>query len=569
MKTNKPIILFTVILSFLTVDYSISQNSPATDSLKMLLDKSSGIEKANLLKEIGDNYQQTEYHHKAITYYQKSLEICNEFKDTLLQASVLREIGAAYYYLYDFDKALEYYLEALKLYEQINNQNGILITLNRIGNTYLGVYNNDKALKYYLKSYKISEQTGNKKGLYSVLNNIGILYLNKNDDKALEYFQKALLLMKESNDSSNMSAPILNIALVYSNMQKYDTALYYCFKALKLNENLNNKLGIARITSNIANQYIYKNNLYTAKIYLDSSLKISNEIDAKGLIKNNYYNYTLLYAIKSELSNMQIYSKLFWDISDTIINEQSSRLIAEMQTKYETEKKEQQIKMLNIKNMLKEAQLQARTYWLLIFIIAFALVVIFVIILFIQKRNLLFANRNLVRKNLEIVASERKIIDANAKLHPVITGDKKTLKEKNENLTIKYSSSPLTDEQKQIIKKQVINYFNNSRNYLNTDYSINTLAKEIHISRTYISQIINEMFGQSFSAFLNEYRIKKARKIMSDPSTLKYTIEYIAGLVGYKSKTAFNNAFKTHVGVTPSFYLNYIKKDFSLGTVHE
>ncbi|MCK4701575.1 MAG: helix-turn-helix transcriptional regulator, partial [Bacteroidales bacterium] len=316
-------------------------------------------------------------------------------------------------------------------------------------------------------------------------------------------------------------------------------------------------------------QYIYKNNLYTAKIYLDSSLKISNEIDAKGIIKNNYYNYTLLYAIKSELGNMQKYSKLFWDISDTIINEQSSRLIAEMQTKYETEKKEQQIGMLNIKNKLNEAQLQVRTYWLLIFIIAFTLVVIFVIILFIQKRNLLFANRNLVRKNLEIVASERKIIDANAKLHPVITGDKKTLKENNENLTIKYSSSPLTDEQKQIIKKQIINYFNNSRSYLNTDYSINTLAKEIHISRTYISQVINEMFGQSFSAFRNEYRIKEARKIMSASPNFKYTIESVAEMVGYKSKTAFNNAFKKHVGVTPSFYLNYIKKEASLGTVHE
>ena len=552
-----------MLLLLITVNYSISQNSPATDSLKMLLEQSSGIEKANILSEISNNYMKDELYYKAIANFEKALEICDECNDTLLQASVSREIGVAYYYLFDFKKALEYYLKALKLYEQINNQNGILITLNRIGNTYLEVSNNDKALKYYLKSYKISEQIGNKKGLYSVLNNIGILYLHENDNKALEYFKKALLLMKESNDSSNMSASILNIALVYSNMGKYDTALYYCFEALKLKEKFNDRFGIALATSNIAKQHIYKNNLSSAKIYLDSSLKISNEIDAKGTIKNNYYYYTLLYAIKGDIGNMQKYRKLFWRISDTIINEQSSRLIAEMQTKYETEKKEQQIEMLNIENKLKETQLQARTYWMLIFIIAFILVVIFVVILFIQKHKLLFANRNLVQKNIEIVKSEKELMDVNSKLNTVINKYEKKSMINSAKFTDKYTGSPLTDEQKQDIKSSIIYYMNSSRNYLSINFSINTLAKDLEISRSYISQVINELFNQNFSNFLNEYRVKEARKIMSDPSTLKYTIEYIAGSVGYKSKTAFTNAFKKYVGVTPSFYLISMKDEIN------
>jgi len=569
MKTYKPIILFTVILSFITVNYSISQNTSATDSLKMLLKKSSGIEKANLLKQIGDNYQQAEYHQKAIIHYKKAFEIYSECKDTLLQALVLGEIGNAYFDSFDFDKSLKYYLKALKFYEQINNINGILKILNSIGNTYMGVLNNDKALEYYLKSYNISEQTDNKKGLYCTLNNIGILYLNKNDDKALEYFQKALVLMKESNDSLNMSAPILNIALVYFNMQKYDTALYYSFEALKLKKKFNEKLGIARATSNIANLYIYKNDLATAEIYLDSSIKISKEIDAKGILMNNNFYYTLLYAMKGDLGNMQKYNELFWDISDTIINEQSNRLIAEMQTKYETEKKEQKIEMLNIENKLKETQLQARTYWMLIFIIAFILVTVFVIILYIQKRRLLFANTNLVQKNLEIVKSDKKLIDANTKLSAIVNKHEKSSMENIENISIKYTSSPLTDEQKQNIKSSIVNYMNNNKNYLSIDYTVNTLAKDLDISRTYISQVINELLGKSFNTLLNEYRIKEARKILSSPKNFKYTIESVAGLVGYKSKVTFNNAFKKYIGVTPSFYLNSVKNDTSSGTVTE
>ena len=555
MKTKKYIILFNLILSLLAAKNSISQNTSATDSLKLLLEKSSAIEKANLLKQIGDNYQQTEYHQKAIIHYKKALKIYSESKDTLLQASVLSEIGAAYFYLFNFDKSLKYYLKALKIYEQINNQNGILKALNGISNIYMRYYNKEKALEYYLKSYEISEQTGNKKGLYNVLNNIGILYSSdmKTYDKALEYFRKSLLLIKESNDSFKMSTPIHNIAIVHNKMHNYDTALYYYFKALKLNQELQQNSKIALVTSNIAILYAEINDLGSAKKYLDRSHKISIEIGAKGIIENNYYNYTLLYALKGDLINMNKYSDLYIAIKDSIINEQSIHQIAEMQTKYETEKKEQQIEMLNIENKLKKTQLQTRTYWLLIFIIAFAIVVIFVMIFFLQKRRLLFANRNLVIKNLEIVASEKKLIDGNTKLHINVTGD--------ENIEIKYTGSTLTDKQKNNIKSLIINYMDNNKNYLNIDFTENTLAKDLNVNRSYLSQVINELYNKNFTTFLNEYRIKEARKIMSAPQNLKYTIEYIAELVGYKSKTTFNNSFKKHVGVTPSFYLKTIQRE--------
>ena len=557
MQINKIIILLSILFSLFAANCSISQNSSASDSLKYLLKKASGIEKANLLKEIGNDYLTEGFHQKAIQYYKQSLEICSKHKDTLLQASVSKKIGAAYYHLSDFDKTLEYYLKALKIFEQINDQNGILNTLNSIGNTYSRYYNNDKALEYYLRSYKISEQTGNKKGLSNVLNNIGTLYYNRKEyEKALEYFNKSLLLTIENNDSSNISPPIQNIALVYYKMQKYDTALNYFHKALKLNEKYNNKRRIALVTNNIANLYVRTNNLVPAKHYLDRSLKISKEIDMKGIIIENYYLYTLFYTFKGDLDNMGKYSDLYDALTDTIFNEESSRLVAEMQTKYETEKKEQQIEMLNIENKLKETQLQARTYWLLIFIIAFALVVIFVITFLIQKRNLLFASETLVQKNLEIVASEREILNANMSV--VVNNDKENLKDINEKPPGKYEGSPLTDRQKQDIKNAIINYMNDNNNYLNIDYTVSTLANDLNFNRNYISQVINESFHQNFSNFLNGYRIKEARKILSS-TNLNFTIEAIAGMVGFKSKTAFNNAFKKYVGVTPSFYINSIK----------
>ncbi|MBQ9453689.1 MAG: AraC family transcriptional regulator, partial [Desulfovibrio sp.] len=71
------------------------------------------------------------------------------------------------------------------------------------------------------------------------------------------------------------------------------------------------------------------------------------------------------------------------------------------------------------------------------------------------------------------------------------------------------------------------------------------------------SQVINEHYGTSFSNVLSGMRIREACRRMSEESS-RYrhvTIEAIALSVGFKSRTAFINAFKREVGLTPSEYL--------------
>ena len=567
MKNNKAIFLFAVVFSFLTAKNSISQNFHAIDSLEILLEQSSGIEKAKLIREIGDKYLFVGLYQKAIPYYKESLEISLKENYEIPSAYALQRIGEVYSLTGNYDNALDCLLKSLIIFEKADNKIGISKVLNGLGITYSELKDYEKALEYYLESYEINIEIDDIERMTISLNNIGTIYETlDNYDKALEYYQKAYLLMEGIHNPIAISSAVHNIGYIYFQMQEYDTALYYLNKSLQIREKCNSKRGIAFSTYNIANLYLKKNDLASAEKYLDRSFKLSKEIDAKILIQNNYFLYIIISALKADYNNLQKYNDLYFEITETIYNERSSRLIADIQTKYETEKKEQHIEMLNIENKLKETQLQSRTYWLLIFIIAFALVFIFTIILVIQKRNLLFANRNLVKKNLEIDASERNLFEANTKLEAIINRYDKKTGEDNEKPLAKYAASTLSEEQKQSLKSSIVYYMNSNKNYLNIDYSINTLAKDLDVSRSYISQVINELFNRNFSNFLNEYRIKEAKKILSASSNLKYTIESIAEMVGYKSKTAFNNAFKKHVGVTPSFYLNYIKNEPPSGT---
>ncbi len=548
-------VLFSVILLVFTFYIGKAQDLSSNDSLKNLLGKTNNIKNAKSLALIADKYQKAEKYSEAIDYYEKALSIYRLNKDTLSEADALFNIGRDYSLLSEFDKATIFLIKALKQYEQNKNPEGISKTLNSLGITYEHCLNKEKALDCYLRSYKICKIYKNAKGLSDVLNNIGTFYLTgyKNYKKALEYLQESLSLSRSINDTTR-SIPLQNIALAYLGMKKYDTALNYFMMALKIDEKFNFKRGIASNYCNVANLYIKINKPDEAKKYLDRSLVISQEINSKGLIRIVYNLYTLYYAIKGNINKMWEYADKSEVITNTLYNDEGKKLIAEMQTKYETEKKEQEIKILNVENKLKESKLRTRSFLLLGLFIAFLFIITFIF----QKRRLLFAHRSLVQKNLEIVESESKLISS-VNENPIQYEN--ILTESPSEQAIKYTSSQLTDEQKVKIKELIINYFNGSKNYLQKDYSINELANDLKINRNYVSQVINEKFNQNFSCFLNEYRIKEARKIMSESSNLKYTIESIAESVGYKSKTAFNNAFKKYVGVTPSFYLNSIRSN--------
>jgi AraC-type DNA-binding domain-containing proteins len=82
--------------------------------------------------------------------------------------------------------------------------------------------------------------------------------------------------------------------------------------------------------------------------------------------------------------------------------------------------------------------------------------------------------------------------------------------------------------------------------------SLSELAKKIGESSHHVSQVMNEKLNKSFFELLASYRIEEAKKILSGDKKGKITVEEVSEMVGYNSKTAFNNAFKKLSGKTPS-----------------
>jgi AraC-like DNA-binding protein len=116
----------------------------------------------------------------------------------------------------------------------------------------------------------------------------------------------------------------------------------------------------------------------------------------------------------------------------------------------------------------------------------------------------------------------------------------------------KYRKSSLTEQGKEKILNSILNEFEKKDYYTENLASLADLAKKTGESQHHVSQVINEKLGKSFFELLASYRIEKAKKILSDDNSGKLTIEEVSEMVGYNSKTAFNNAFKKITGQTPS-----------------
>jgi AraC-like DNA-binding protein len=116
----------------------------------------------------------------------------------------------------------------------------------------------------------------------------------------------------------------------------------------------------------------------------------------------------------------------------------------------------------------------------------------------------------------------------------------------------KYRKSSLNEHLKQQILNSIREEFEKKEYFTEGLASLSDLARRIGESPHHVSQVINEKLEKNFFELLASYRVEKAKKILEGDKTGRLTVEEVSEMVGYNSKTAFNNSFKKITGKTPS-----------------
>lgn len=359
-------------------------------------------------------YYMTQYD-EALKHFNLSKEIAEKLGDKLKLAAVINNMGLVYDDKADYQKALTYYLQALKLCEEGNTGNNWMYgsTLNNVGLIYQNMGKYDQALEFFNRSMKVKEKIGNIRGVGSSLHNIGLAYkLKKEYDKSLEYYLRALEIRKATNDLSGTALTLNNIGSLYEIKGEYEKAYPYLRQALDIKEKQQDKYSLALSLFSMGANFSNRGKPQESMMYLDRAMAIAKASGAKDLIKRGYEDYAYAYSKMGNWEKAYRNQRLLTEMKDSILNSESAKQINEMQTIYETEKKQKEIELLTKDGEIQALQLNRNKLWMFALIAAVLLVLSLAALLYNRYKLKQRANDLLEDQNTEITLQKKEITDS-------------------------------------------------------------------------------------------------------------------------------------------------------------
>jgi two-component system, NarL family, sensor kinase len=331
-------------------------------------------------------------------------EILKEYPEDKVNKRILaisyNSIGGINYFKGNYDKALSAYFKALPLFESIGEKPKIASCYNNMGLIQEAKKDYDKAYQFYSKALAIHKEAGNKRGMASCYNNIGsILSTKKNYDSALTYYFMAVNLNKEINNKNWLAFNYENLGNIYEKKNEFDKALAFYSQALDIRKEINEIRGIAISYGSIGNIFFKKGKYNIAKENLLTSLKTTKEINAKPEMIQAYLALAQCDSAMGNYKSALTYHQLYSQTKDSVFNEESSKQLTEMQTKYETEKTENENKLLVNENKISALEVARQKSHRNNLIIGFSLLLI-VGLFFFNRNQLINKNKILIEKDL-------------------------------------------------------------------------------------------------------------------------------------------------------------------------
>ena len=324
-------------------------------------------------------------------YYNRAFNLSDEIKYLKAKATALKGLGDIHERSSEYDLAMEKYKESYDLSLSIGYDKGVVRGLNDIGIILEYTGKIDQALAKYLEGLQYAE---NKKILFLSgvsASNIGTLYfIQKKYDKAIEYAQIALKYYQKIKNIRGVGFVYQDMGQILKAQNRLDEALIQYRNAKDIRLSQNDKRGLSFTYFGMAWTYKRMGNMARAREYMKKSLALREELGFERMVmaciralaqfnmaekryKEAYpylkrsYDWALnansaeslyesseamvkYYEVIGDLKGAYYYQKTLLDAKDSLFNVSQNESFAEMQTLYETEKKEREILELEKNN---------------------------------------------------------------------------------------------------------------------------------------------------------------------------------------------------------------------------
>jgi len=313
---------------------------------------------ANCLNTKGVNARYQNKYLKSAKLHKDALQHYKKSWDTKSKIKNLNSLGVSYRKLNMEAEALIYYFKALKLSEKLDDTKSMAMALNGIGNAYLNQKKYKLAKTYFKLALNLETLNKNEKGMGYDYSNLGEVFMyEKKYDSSYTYHMKSLKIAQKLGYSDNIAIINNTLGSMFQHKGEYKKSLMYFDKAISVLKTFRNQRYLSNTLINKGVNYYKLKQFQEAEDHILEGLAIAKRISSKENVILGNEALSNLYEERGNYKKSLDKYKLMTIYRDSVFNMQSESNIAAMGIKYNSEKKDEQIKHLNLENQIQKSRI--------------------------------------------------------------------------------------------------------------------------------------------------------------------------------------------------------------------
>ncbi|HXC06335.1 MAG TPA: tetratricopeptide repeat protein [Bacteroidia bacterium] len=287
-------------------------------------------------------------------YARRAFDLASQLGDKLGLCKGTLNLGSKLLHSGNYTEASTHLINALRMAEELDNPDLCAKACNGLGNLFGYQDQGDAALPYYKRAWEYYKKSNNKPRIEIVLTNIGNIYYTKSAsdkkylDTAESYLKQSRTLLTELKDTVRLIANLDNLGLVYTDQGKNTSARELLLQSDALCKSTDDLYDRIFATSYLGRVYQNLNQTDSAIQCFNISLDLSVKMHNLMMIADAYLFLGESYSVKKQFEKAYAYSSKYLNLHDSLMNSDNTRKIAEAQSKFENEKKQRQIEVLEL-----------------------------------------------------------------------------------------------------------------------------------------------------------------------------------------------------------------------------
>lgn len=337
-----------VLLFFVVTSGSIAREAETILNLKSELQDDSTVEdRLMIYNDLAWEYYTTNFD-SSFYYVEKALALAKSEESNYWLAvsmemkAILMEVSG------DLTQAIKLYLDVIPIRTELGGV-GLETTFNNMAIIFEIQGNDEKALEYYRKSHEIELKNENKSGVAGSLINIALSYKNMQvADSVAPLLNDALAIAQKAKDKPMIMHALLNLGDWYYQSDKPDSAMLFLGEVIPLSQELGDDASNCAALMGIAEIRSSEGNYAQAKLDYHEGLEMGIQLNSLDYQSRAHRGLSEVYKnlgqTKSALDELEQYLLL----REKLLTEELVRSTNELEQKYESAKKEQEIAELEL-----------------------------------------------------------------------------------------------------------------------------------------------------------------------------------------------------------------------------